>query len=167
MHLNPPRSFSVQPPVGPEGSTYAHHVHCSSLPCSLSFVSCDQDGGFVSNPNQERILLLLDELYLADQEVMQYKAANAGAFPEGSAGTKTYTSYTNANGTLIDGTDNLSAPPPPQYGQMDMDFSGGEAGSLTRLRLNMTIPASGPKTVTFCHLDATDVMANAQALFEH
>lgn len=136
----------------------------------LSFVSCDLDGGFVPNPNQERIQLLLDELYLADQEVMQYKAANAGAFPAGyteAAGTRTYTSYTNANGTLIDGTDNLSAPPPPQYGQMDMDFSGGEAGSLTRLRLNMTIPASGPRMVTFCHLDDTDVMADAQTLFEH
>ncbi|MDD3423034.1 hypothetical protein [Sphaerochaeta sp.] len=32
----------------------------------LSFVSCDQDGGFVPNPTQERIQLLLDELYLAD-----------------------------------------------------------------------------------------------------
>lgn len=32
----------------------------------LSFVSCDLDGGFVPNPNQERIQLLLDELYLAD-----------------------------------------------------------------------------------------------------
>ncbi len=136
----------------------------------LFFVSCDQDGGFEPNPTQQKIKLLLDELHQADEEVMQFKAANEGAFPAGyteAAGTRTYTNYTNANGTLIDGTDTLSAPPPPQNGQMDMDFSNGEVGTLTRLRLNMTIPAVGPRTVTSCYLDDTDVTADAQALFEH
>ncbi|NLK05656.1 MAG: hypothetical protein GX315_04770 [Spirochaetales bacterium] len=54
----------------------------------------------------------------------------------------------------------------PQYGSMDMDFSGGSVGTLVRLRLNITIPAVGPRTCTLCKLDETDVTEEAQALFD-
>lgn len=79
---------------------------------------------------------------------------------------RTYTNYPNANGVLISGTDSLTAPPPPQNGSMDMEFSGGSVGSLVRLRLNMTIPASGPRVCTLCKLDETDVTEEAQGLFD-
>ncbi|MDD3928418.1 MAG: hypothetical protein PHY87_01315, partial [Sphaerochaeta sp.] len=108
---------------------------------------------------------------VADQEVDDYKEANGETFPSGynESGTdpivRTYTNYTNANGVLIDGTDSLTAPPPPQDGSMDMDFSGGSVGTLVRLRLNITIPAVGPRTCTLCKLDETDVTEEAQALF--
>ncbi|MDD3057913.1 MAG: hypothetical protein PHO72_06315 [Sphaerochaeta sp.] len=120
---------------------------------------------------QLRIQALLDQLHVADQEVDDYKEANGEMFPSGynESGTdpivRTYTNYTNANGVLIDGTDSLTAPPPPQDGSMDMDFSGGSVGTLVRLRLNITIPAVGPRTCTLCKLDETDVTEEAQALF--
>lgn len=79
---------------------------------------------------------------------------------------RTYANYTNANGVLIDGTDSLTGPTFPQYGSMDMDFSGGSVGTLVRLRLNITIPAVGPRTCTLCKLDETDVTEEAQALFD-
>ncbi|NLE16642.1 MAG: hypothetical protein GX626_12325 [Spirochaetales bacterium] len=136
----------------------------------LIFVSCDPDGGSDLNPTQEKIKLLLDEFRLADEEVMQFKFANGGAFPAEyteEAGTRTYSNYTNANGTLIDGTDKLSAPPFPQDGEMDMDFSGGKVGTLTRLRLNMTIHSIESKTVISCLLNDTDVTEDAQAMYDN
>lgn len=120
---------------------------------------------------QLRIQALLDQLHVADQEVDTFKEANGETFPSGynESGTdpivRTYTNYTNANGVLIDGTDSLTGPTFPQYGSMDMDFSGGSVGTLVRLRLNITIPAVGPRTCTLCMLDETDVTEEAQALF--
>lgn len=117
---------------------------------------------------QLRIQALLDQLHVADQEVDTFKKANSDAFPAGyseSGTVRTYTNYTNANGVLIDGTDSLTGPTFPQYGSMDMDFSGGSVGILVRLRLNITIPAVGPRTCTLCKLDETDVTEEAQALF--
>ncbi len=121
---------------------------------------------------QLRIQALLDQLHVADQEVDAFKAANGGSLPTGytESGSnpivRTYTNYPNANGVLISGTDSLTAPPPPQNGSMDMEFSGGSVGSLVRLRLNMTIPASGPRVCTLCKLDETDVTEEAQGLFD-
>ena len=139
----------------------------------LFFVSCDPDGGSDLNPTQEKIKLLLDELKLADEEVMAYRSSHSGNPPAGyseSGTTRTYTDYTNAHGVLIDGTDDLSALPVPQYGVMDMDFSGGTVGTLTRLRLNITIVATGPPRemdVTSCFLNETDVTEDAEEMYEN
>lgn len=139
----------------------------------LFVVSCDPDGGSDQNPNQEKIKSLLDELKVADDEVATYYQANT-SYPTGynrneTGGTitRTYTSYTNAHGVLIDGTDSITTPPPPQTGAMDMDFSGGTVGNLTRLRLNMTLPASGPRVVNSCYLNDTNVTGDAQDMYDN
>lgn len=142
-----------------------------ALSLVLLLIGCEDDE-LPLTATQLRIQSLLDELHVADQEVDAYKKANSGAFPNGYSESgsnpivRTYTNYTNANGVTIDGTDSLTGPTFPHYGSMDMDFSGGSVGTLVRFRLNMTIPAVGPRTCTLCKLDETDVTDEAQGLYD-
>ncbi len=140
----------------------------------LMFVSCDPDGGSELNPTQEKIKLLLDELKLADVEVMSAYNAN-GSYPDefnktedGTIITRTYTDYENANHTIITGTDTFTGNPPPSvepnYGSMNMTFKEGAVGAKTTFILKITFPKQGPPICTECKIDGVTVTNDASEM---
>ncbi len=156
---------------------------------TLSFSGCDQimdligmgdddpGGGNTTELNANQVLLkkLFGALAKADSEIMQYAQNNGGAlkpgFTVGDVGntrTRTFSTYTNADGVVLNGTDEMTfngAPPPPPgseqiAGNMNMTFSGTISGGPYTLTLKMNRTPPGPPNYTECKVNSTDMLAD-------
>ena len=160
---------------------------------TLSFSGCDQIMDLIGqgddnteqeqetelNDNQILLKKLFGALDKANNEIMQYAQANAGALKPGftvndlgNVRTRTFTNYSNADGIELTGTDQMTfnGPPPPSpgseqtAGDMAMGFSGTITGGPYNLTLKMTRTPPAPPTYTECKVNETDMLADYQSM---
>lgn len=148
---------------------------------TLSFTGCDQIMDLIGmgdddteqeqvtelNANQKLLQKLFRELRKGDEENGFTLTDSAG-----NVRTRTFSNYTNANGVILHGTDEITfnGPPPPPpgseqiAGNMAMKFSGTIAGGPYDLTLKMTRSPPAPPTYTECKVNGTDMLADYQSL---
>ena len=123
----------------------------------------EEDNNPELNDNQVLLQKLFSELKKGDDE----NGFTVSDSP-GNVRTRTFSSYTNANGVILNGTDEITfnGPPPPPpgseqiAGNMAMSFSGTITGGPYSLTLKMTRTPPGPPTYTECKVNSVDMLAD-------
>ncbi|MDX9827385.1 MAG: hypothetical protein RBT73_06525 [Spirochaetia bacterium] len=165
----------------PRSALKGFAVFVAVILLTVSFSGCDQimdllglgDDETELNENQVLLKKLFSELKKGDEE-------NGFTITDSeNVRTRTFANYTNANGVILNGTDEItfngtppptSGPPPPPpvseqiAGNMAMGFSGSITGGPYNLTLKMTRTPPQPPTYTECKVNTIDMLADYQSM---